>query len=126
MAELEMLPEWAGRKAALTPSPADQVDETAPMPVVAPVARLEEPAPEVEEVTADDVGPEVEPTVEHAGTATPTGDFAQSTTDTFPPRSEEDNEQLRAERSGRLLALMALLALVAGIGAGYLYLVLVG
>ena len=121
-----MLPEWAGRKAALTPSLQDQVDETAPMPVVAPVSALDEPAPEVEEDTGGDVDLGVEPTAGQVGDATQQGDFAQATTDAVPRRPMEDNDQLPAERSGRVLVLLALLALVAGIGAGYLYLVLVG
>lgn len=121
-----MLPEWAGRKAALTPSLADQVDETAPIPVVAPVAAPDEPAHEADEIAGVDLDNEPDPTADLARDDTQQGDFAHSSSEPLSAQTTEDQDLPRAGRSGRLLLLLALLALVAGIAAGYLYLVLTG
>ena len=113
-----MLPEWAGRKAAATPSPPAQPDETAPLPAVGPVEAIAEPAPEVETFGSAniDVEPAADEAVVHLDEAA-SGDFAQ-------PAEAVDSSQ--DGRSFAALVVLALVALAAGIGAGYLYLMFAG
>jgi hypothetical protein len=116
LVELEMLPEWAGRKAAVTPSLPVQPDETAPIPAVGPVEAIADPGTEVDEVPLAglEVDADGNQEVLHHDEAA-AGNF------THP---EEVASRQPEPRSGRLLLVLALVALAAGVLAGYLYLML--
>lgn len=116
-----MLPEWAGRKAVATPSLPVDPDETSPVPAGGDVDTMETEIVGGEVVgraradlnATDAVG---EATASSLGES-PTGGLPQAsvTTQTSPP-----------QRTTALLVVLALLALVAGIAAGYVYLMVVG
>jgi hypothetical protein len=115
LAEFEMLPEWAGRKAATSPQ-AVQADETAPLPAVGPLETIPEPVEATVDETAEvqvfkaEVDPDMEPADLQVAVAP--GGFAQAEVAASGPAEH---------RSTMNLLVLAMLALAAGIAAGYLY-----